>query len=109
MYKGEIPFRNGSVLHHETDGRWRESSGELYWVNNFAFSGKLTLLDKINSGHSAKYLTVSVNDKEHPMFVKDFLSAVITFGADKGGEINGNWCFCKRGQNYGICPYTENK
>jgi hypothetical protein len=105
MYNGEIPFEKNSqrLLHYPEVRRWLGE--EVVWKKNHKFSGKLVLQDKINSGRSAKYLSVKFDGLDYTMFVKDFVEACILYGCSPGGELDGEWCFVKRGTNYGVGIY----
>lgn len=100
-YKGQIPFINGEFVRYVQ----LYLMDKIEWRDNTPFLATAKIDDSVTSGRSAKYLTLIIDGTEYPMFVKDFVQAVIAFGAKTGGEIEGNWCFCKRGENYGICAY----
>lgn len=99
MYKGQIPFDDmGDLVHYAGD--WRISK----WKDNKVFHARLSLVNTVISGRSAKYLEVVNVDttNKYVLFVRDFLTIAIKKGVEIGGYIEGDFCFVKRGQNFGI-------
>ena len=108
MYKGKIPFhKKTGRLEYEPYSKMALWKDEFDWVDNYSFSVELRIKDVVNAYNSTKNLTAIVNNQEVTMFVKDFVQAIIKYGADRGGKIRGDWCYCKRGKHFGICAFNE--
>jgi len=122
MWKGKVPFNkqgnlmhypHKSYLHYEENGKWiwlTDDEGqhiqiEPVWKDAYTFKDILVIQDKVNSGRSAKNLTVKseLNDKCYTLFVRDLVDIALGIGILPGGKIEGEFGFVKRGMNYGIC------
>lgn len=80
------------------------------WCEVVPFEATLTLTPEVTSGRSAKYLHW-VDDEGHrfPMFVTDLVGVVLSNARIEKGRVSGSWVVCKRGANYGIRYYEEEK
>jgi hypothetical protein len=99
--------KDGNWLHfpmqqHEyVNGKW--TTFDYGWeIVQTPFYAALEVV-QMNTGRSAKYLTVRNRDTgvEYPLFVSDLVD-LIKYGNVANGVITGTWTGSKRGQNYGI-------
>jgi hypothetical protein len=101
MYKGKIPFtRDGRLMNYASEYSSLDKPHE--WKDNHEFEATLTF-QGFERGRSAAH-GVFKNAEGHRfvVFLKD-VDTLITSGAMRtGGIVSGTWCYCKRGQNYGV-------
>lgn len=72
------------------------------WRPNTPFRAVLTVKDFSRGRSAANFDLEDRNGVPYTMFLKDFLELVQTTKIDAGKTEPLMWCFCKRGQNYGI-------
>lgn len=122
----QAPFdRNGNLMHYPeiqlvlpedavyTPGKGYDKPHNRVqpdWREVVPFEATLTLTPEVTSGRSAKYLHW-VDDEGHrfPMFVTDLVGVVLSNARIERGRMSGSWVVCKRGANYGIKYYEEEK
>lgn len=116
-WDNKVPFADGQpvvyVNSHGGVGQvWVPGKGNMpvEWRDNDPFEAVLSITGKFR-GQSASRLIFEVvrpdgTSFRAEMFIAD---AVKTFdrGVEPGGTTRGLWHFTKRGQNYGIAPFTE--
>jgi len=134
MYKGEIPFDpyTGDALDYpnnyyewEYDGKRHRSWSEIQqkfgkeavskseritvppdWRRNTPFEAVMELRS-MSRGRSAANFTLRCDaNKEYTMFMTDLMDLLQKHGMVKGKTERLTWCFCKRGQNYGVMLYN---
>lgn len=101
-YSGPVPLaEDGSVCHHPAQYRPKVDR----WVDNHAFSAHLSLVGIQRVGRSAVH-SIWRDDvgREHVMFLTDLEWLLLHGGVAHGRTRNRSWCYCKRGQNYGVAP-----
>lgn len=98
MYKGKIPFNKlGHLLdypgaHH----------GEVTWRSNEPFDAKLVFQCFKRGRSAARAIFLDGDGRRLVVFLAD-LEQILKSGAlVKFGVIRGTWCYCKRGENYGV-------
>jgi hypothetical protein len=106
MYKGQIPFdaKTGDQLNYMPYG-WREDPG-IDWRPNEPFEAVMELCD-IHRGRSAAHFVVKSNNRYYTLFMIDLMDVLLQHGINKGKTPKLKWCFCKRGQNYGVQLYEN--
>lgn len=100
-YAGDIPFDSKGNQQHYPEV-W--AGHDCKWKPNFRFHGRLIFLGFLR-GRSAAYASFArlENGQQRgrvTVFLKD-LEAFIVHPGWKGGIIEAEFTFCKRGQNYG--------
>lgn len=73
------------------------------WKKNFIFSARLRVAGTERGRSAARFILEDDDGHRYPMFMTDML-ALTERGISPGGYSEGEWTFCKRGQNYGITP-----
>lgn len=69
------------------------------WKENCEFDATLEMKG-YSRGRSAAYFNLEDDQgNQYTMFLKDLVDA---FPAFRNGKAKGTWCYCKRGQNYGV-------
>ena len=101
IYDGDIPFDSKGNQEHYPE-EW--GSHRCDWQPNFKFHGRLIFLE-FTRGRSAAYASFARLEggqqrSRVTVFLKD-LAEMITHPNWKGGIIEAEFTFCKRGQNYG--------
>ncbi len=136
IYQGEIPLHPDTkqpMYHVGTIYRWKYQ-GKLYptwhrikhlfgedaareservtippiWIPNKPFQATMKI-EGFSRGRSAANFDVEdENGRKYTIFMKDLLYILENHTVSKGKIEGLTWCFCKRGQNYGIQVYEEN-
>ena len=116
MYKGKIPIGKRwpdgkSVLDYA-----QKSDPDCEWFDNLVFDASI-YIERIRRGRSAAHFKVRIGggvetpeflrDVSCTLFMTDLLDIIMREGIKAGGEVPGEFCFCKRGQNYGIQLYND--
>lgn len=122
MYTGsQIPYvsekkdKAGRVLHKAHVPSYPHPSSDYELFDNFVFPAKIQVLSIRRGMAAANYRVVILPAKDTPeflrdtectMFMRDMLDIIQHEGIASGGYISGLFCFCKRGDNYGIQRYS---
>lgn len=106
MYKGRIPFdaKTGDQLSYVPNA-WRNDQG-IDWRPNDPFDAVIELTG-MERGRSAAHFTVKSGDRYYTMFMIDLMDLLCKCGIVRGKTELLQWCFCKRGQHYGITLYDS--
>lgn len=104
--KDGVPFCKCGLQHYPDNCfkcHYVDKTG-IEWRKATPFEDTMQLQNKVNSGRSAKYLTVTskTTGLNYTLFVTDIIDIAVNFGIERGGVIYGVWDYVKRGQNYGI-------
>ena len=119
MYKGKIPlckqWSDEGMQVPAYPQSW-QIDDKLQWFDNLSFEATICVID-MSRGRSAANFAVTIGEGvETPdflhgatctLFMRDLLDIIEHEGIKAGGEVSGTFCFCKRGQNYGIQLYRE--
>jgi len=120
MYKGDIPFHilNGKEIpltyaqkQFTPLGSYAASQplGSQYnpiWKPNYSFTDVLKV-DGYSRGRSAANINVTSQTTgiSYSFFMSDFLDVVEECQIEKGMIEKKEWCFVKKGSNFGLCLY----